>query len=148
MVNGLSSTVTLAVWLLTGIFFGMTASIYGAMRRVYRMGILGHILDWVWCTAAGILAFFVLVGTNWGVFRAWLVLAIVIGYMLWAVLAGPMVYRLFYFAFLCQARLVRWVVWAMASAAERLGGVSRSIGRRLPPPRMPRIRWRGKRSKK
>ncbi len=127
MVTLLPATTTLAIWTMTGIFLGFTASIYGAVLRVYRLGAVVHVMDGLWFAMATALTGLVLLATNWGVLRAWTILALMIGYVLWAALVGSWVHRAFYFLFFHQARLLGLVLAfasrAVLSAPQRVARV-------------------------
>ena len=149
MVTLLQPSTVLIVWIATGAFFGLTASIYGAMIRAYRIGFFVHVLDGLWFAMAGAVTVLVLIATNWGVFRIWTLLALVVGYAVWSVLAGPLVHRFFYFLFITEARLFRIVRWAVSKslrrAAQAVPGIANNVRSRIPErPRLPRIRWRRK----
>ncbi|MCL5066121.1 MAG: hypothetical protein M1600_13815 [Firmicutes bacterium] len=136
MVTVLHSTTILIIWLITGIFFGLTASIYGAALRAYRIGAFVHVLDSLWFAAAAVVTGGVVIATTWGVFRAWTLLFLIIGYLLWASLAGPLVHRLFYFLFFRQARLVKSVSALVKTPfrllSHHLPGMAKTVRRRLP----------------
>ncbi len=113
--------VVLAIWTLTGVFFGLVASIYGAVLKVYRLGVVAQVADAVLGLMAGAITFLVLVATNWGVMRFWSMVAIVGGYGLWSGLAGAPVHRACYALFEYQAGLVHQGLWGAARLAVKAG---------------------------
>ncbi len=124
-------TVVLAIWALTGVFFGLVASVYGAVLKVYRLGVLTHVMDVVLSLMAGAITFLVLVATNWGVIRFWAMVAIVGGYVCWSALAGGPVHRVCYTLLRYQAglvhnglggasRLTTWVDRGIAKETQRI----------------------------
>lgn len=141
MVTLLPATTVLAVWIMTGMFLGLTSSLYGAMLRAYRMKYWVHVFDGIWFLLAAAMTFLVLVATNWGVLRVWTLVALLLGYGVWAISAGPLVHRFFYFLLITQARIVRIVGWSLTRAyIPWLAKTTRShIPKR---PRLPRFRRR------
>jgi hypothetical protein len=124
----MSTAVTLfalGVWTLTGMFFGLVGSLYGAVRGAWRLrGSLGFAGDFLLACGAGAITFLVLVGTDWGVLRVWTVLAILAGYLSWTKTLGDDVYRLTYGLLACLARFVRTglhVCVALVREARRTG---------------------------
>ena len=100
----------IAVWLLVGMGFGLLATIYGAFRKVYRLlpGV-GEFLDWFWFVlAAGV---FVVVSfwTEWGIFRVWTIVFVLVGYFLWSWLASSLALAALSFLFWLQARAVHYL---------------------------------------
>jgi hypothetical protein len=145
MLSALPASMVLAIWTLTGMFLGLTSSIYGAMQRVYRLGVFIHLLDGLWFAMAGMITFLVLVATNWGVFRAWTLLFLAIGYLFWACSAGPLVYRLFGLLFTGEAKLVRLSAHLAQTLFWHVPEAARQVSHRLPsPPKLPHFRWRRK----
>jgi hypothetical protein len=145
MLTLLSPTTILSIWLLTGMFLGLTASVYGAAIRVYRLGFVIHLLDALWFAMAACLTVLMLVATNWGVLRAWTIAALVLGYLLWAISAGRLVYRLSHWIFLTEARLAKRVLrfgrLVVNHAQGTVPTVAGHVRRHVPKtPRLPRIR--------
>lgn len=120
----------LGVWVLTGVFFGLMGSIYGAVRSAFRIrGWLGDGTDLILTAGAGAVTFLVLVGTDWGVLRIWTVAAIVAGYLFWTVTAGDMTYRLARRVLAVPARLVRGGLKTLGYLVRSADRASRWAGR-------------------
>lgn len=102
----------IAVWALAGMGMGLMATAYGACRKIYRLwpGV-GEFLDWFWFVIAA--AFFLIVGfwTEWGVFRVWAVVFVLIGYLVWSWLAAPLVLSVLSAVAYGQARLAHYTLW-------------------------------------
>ncbi|NMP21501.1 hypothetical protein [Sulfobacillus harzensis] len=82
----------IAVWILTGMGFGMLSTAYGACRITYRMQVgVREFLDWFWFVLVGMAFVVMLFWTEWGTFRIWSIAFVLVGYGLWTWLAAPVV---------------------------------------------------------
>lgn len=125
----------LVVWTITGMGLGFFSTIYGAWRMQFRVWkSISHMLDFLWFILAAIAIFFVLFWSDWGVFRFWSLVWMVIGYGLWAILAGPFVLGVFSFIFHIFARGGFWALWPAQHVIHRVLALWR---RRSPPPKPP-----------
>lgn len=102
----------IAVWILTGMGFGMLATAYGACRQTYRVyrG-LREFLDWFWFVLVGIAFLVMLFWTEWGTFRLWSLAFVLVGYGLWSWLAAPVVLGALVAVTYAEARLVHYTLW-------------------------------------
>ncbi|MCL5116218.1 MAG: hypothetical protein M1272_03605 [Firmicutes bacterium] len=122
----------IAVWILTGMGFGMLATAYGACRRTYRFPVgVGEILDWLWFVVAGAGFLVMLFWTEWGMFRVSSILFVLIGYGLWSWLAAPVVLGMFLVMGHAQARVAHY---ALVPGRWVFGGLKRQLQRRKKPP--------------
>ncbi len=97
----------IAVWILTGMGFGMLATGYGACRKTYHVySGLREFLDWFWFMLAAAAFLVVIFWTEWGTLRIWSVAFVLVGYGLWSWLAAPMVLPALIWVTGGQARLV------------------------------------------
>lgn len=101
------SLANIAIWMLSGVAVGLAATVYGAVRAVYRIPRnVAHFLDWLLTALIGVWAFLVLFATDWGRFRLWPILWMAMGYVLWVSLAAPPIYPLTRRLLFLQARVV------------------------------------------
>ena len=100
------------VWVLTGMGFGLFSTAYGACRRTYRqIPGLTPFLDWFWFILAAVLFLVMAFWAEWGMFRIWAVVFILMGYGLWSWLAAPVVLGAFSLALYGQARLIYYILY-------------------------------------
>lgn len=121
----------IAVWVLAGMGIGMLATAYGACRKTYRM-VLGarQFLDWFWFVLVGLGFLVMLFWTEWGTFRFWSVVFVLMGYGLWSWLAAPVVLNALLVVTHAEARLFYYAL----SPGRRLVGLLKRLHRRPPKP--------------
>ncbi|PSR28818.1 MAG: hypothetical protein C7B47_04125 [Sulfobacillus thermosulfidooxidans] len=108
----MSPEFTIAAWLLAGISLGLLSTIYGAMRTQWHIwNVIGHFLDWLWFVVAALLILVVYLWTDWGVFHAWSLLIIALGYGLWVWLAAPTTFGWISRILFVEARMVFYVTF-------------------------------------
>lgn len=115
----------IAVWVLTGMAFGMLSTSYGACRQTHRrIAGIGELLDWSWFMLAAVIFLVILFWTEWGMFRVWSIVFVLIGYWLWSWLAAPLIFGMFVFLGHGQARLLYYALtpgrWLMRAAWVRI----------------------------
>lgn len=126
----------IAVWVLSGIGFGLLSTTYGAFRSQWRVlpGIRDA-LDWMFFVVLGMLYVVVLFWTDWGMFRVWSILAILLGYGLWTWLAAPPVLKVLSFVIHWEARGVYFLTFPFSKAQKTLRKKIRIwISAKNPPP--------------
>lgn len=96
-----------AVMLLAGLLLGFGITVYGALRAEWRIPRpLGDVADLLIVPALAVPLAAALLVTTWGSFRAWTVVVLVLGLLLWTGLAAPLVG----WAVRGAARCVAWAV--------------------------------------
>jgi hypothetical protein len=124
----------IAVWTLTGMALGLLSTLYGACRKTFRFWPgTGEFLDWLWFVLAAALFVVVAFWTEWGAFRVWSIVFVLVGYLIWAWLAAPLTLFVVSAAAYGQARLVHYLTVPPIAAARLVKRLWPS--RKLPPPK-------------
>lgn len=107
----------IAVWVLTGMGFGMLSTAYGACRRTYRIQPgAREFLDWFWFVLVGMAFLVMLFWTEWGTFRLWSIAFVLLGYGLWSWLAAPVVLGALLVVAHAEARAVYYALTPVRAA--------------------------------
>jgi hypothetical protein len=107
-----SALTIISTWILTGVAFGLLSTIYGACRAVYRIWPgLREFLDWFWFVVAAVVYLLVIFWSEWGVFRIWSLLFLLLGFLVWNGLGAPWAFPLLVAIARRQARLVHYALW-------------------------------------
>lgn len=118
----------IAVWILAGMSFGMLATGYGACRQIYRLWPgFRELLDWLWFVVVGGAFIVILFWTEWGTFRLWSLVFVMIGYGLWTWLAAPVMLGMLLAVGHAEARVIhqvlapeRWLIRVVESRYSRI----------------------------
>lgn len=120
----------IAVWLLAGMALGLLSTSYGVLRKTYRLlpG-TAEFLDWFWFVLAACLFLVMAFWTEWGTFRTWAVVFLLLGYLLWSWLAAPVVLVVLGWCAHGQARFVHYLIVPIVAAARFVRRRFRTVGK-------------------
>jgi hypothetical protein len=124
-----------AVMVLAGLLLGFGATVYGALRAEWRLPRpLGDVADVMVVLLLTVPLAAALLVTTWGSFRAWTVVLLALGLLVWTGLAAPLVS----WAVRGAARCVAWTLRLAARPFIRLFEVAAQPVARIHLPRLGR----------
>lgn len=122
----------IAVWILTGTALGFLSTTYGACRKTFRFWPgTAEVLDWLWFVMAAALFVVVAFWLEWGVFRIWSIVFVLLGYLIWTGLGAPLMLVILSTVAYGQARIVHYLIVPPVAAARLIKRRWRT--RKIPP---------------